>query len=202
MALPNANAATPEAERGRLRGLLVELMQVAAGSALLVLSAKVQVPFWPVPATLQTLAVLLLAFGLGGRLAALSVIVYLAEGAIGLPVFAGSPERGLGLAYMMGPTGGYLAGFLAAALAVGHLADRGAGRRTGTTVAALAAGLALIYLPGTLWLGLHIGAVPALRLGGLVFLPAEAVKLALATALLRATPLGRARTRGGPQAPG
>ena len=96
-----------------------------AGSLLLTLSAKVQVPFYPVPITMQSLVVLCLGATLGARLGAATVVLYLLEGALGLPVFAGTPERGIGLAYMAGPTGGYLIGFVAAAYLVGLLAERG-----------------------------------------------------------------------------
>ena len=85
------------------------------GSALFALSAKIQVPFWPVPMTMQTYVVLALAAAFGARLGAATVALYLAEGAAGLPVFA---NVSTGITYMMGPTGGYLAGFLAAALAI------------------------------------------------------------------------------------
>jgi biotin transport system substrate-specific component len=91
------------------------------GSILLTISAKIQVPFWPVPMTMQTLVVLVLGVAYGWRLAGATVLLYLAQGALSLPVFAG----GGGLAYMSGPTGGYLVGFLLAAVAVGWLAERG-----------------------------------------------------------------------------
>jgi len=85
-----------------VRNALVVLM----GSAMLTVSAKLSIPFFPVPMTLQTLVVLCLGMLLGPRLGALTVIAYLAQGAVGLPVFQGTPEKGIGLAYMMGPTGG------------------------------------------------------------------------------------------------
>ena len=88
------------------------MASVIAANALLILSAKIQVPFWPVPMTMQTLVVVALGLGMGLRLGTAAMLLYLVEGAIGLPVFAGTPERGIGLAYMAGPTGGYLAGFL------------------------------------------------------------------------------------------
>ena len=106
-----------------------QALLVLAGSVLLWISAKVQVPFWPVPMTLQTLAVLGLAAALGRRLGVAAVVLYLMEGALGLPVFAGTPEKGIGLAYMAGPTGGYLAGFVLAAFIVGTLAERGLTKR-------------------------------------------------------------------------
>ena len=97
------------------------------GSILLTLSAKIQVPFWPVPMTMQTFVVLVLGVAYGWRLAGATVLLYLAQGALGLPVFA----AGGGLAYMAGPTGGYLVGFLLAAVAVGWLAERGWARSAG-----------------------------------------------------------------------
>ena len=90
------------------------------GTLILTLSAKITVPFWPVPATLQTLALFAIAAAYGSRLAVATVILYLIEGAVGLPVFAGTPEKGIGLAYMVGPTGGYLIGFVVAAMACGY----------------------------------------------------------------------------------
>lgn len=103
-----------------LRVLLLALL----GSVLLTISAKIEVPFYPVPMTMQTLVVLLLGMAYGARLGAATVLLYLAEGAVGLPVFAGTPERGIGIAYMMGPTGGYLAGFVLSAAITGWLTER------------------------------------------------------------------------------
>ena len=157
------------------------------GSLLLTLSAKVQVPFYPVPITMQSFVVLGLGLVLGARLGAATVGLYLAQGAAGLPVFAGTPEKGLGLAYMMGTTGGYLAGFLIAAALVGWLAERGWDRRVGTAALAALAGLAAIYLPGLLWLGAVVGwDKPVLAWGLTPFLPGEALKLALLAVLLPA----------------
>ena len=95
---------------------------VVAGSLLLTLSAKINVPFYPVPMTMQTLAALVIGVAFGWRLGAATVTFYLVQGAFGLPVFAGTPEKGIGLAYLMGPTGGYLIGFAVAAALVGWLA--------------------------------------------------------------------------------
>src|SRR5256885_9623717 len=92
------------------------------GSLALTLSAKLQVPFYPVPMTMQSLVVLLIGLAFGWRLGTATVLLYLAEGLAGLPVFAGTPEKGIGLAYMMGPTGGYLVGFVLAAAFLGWLA--------------------------------------------------------------------------------
>jgi biotin transport system substrate-specific component len=96
---------------------------VAGGSLLLTLSAKINVPFYPVPMTMQTFAVILIGAAFGWRLGTATVLFYLAQGAMGLPVFAGTPEKGIGLAYMAGPTGGYLLGFAARAFVTGWLAN-------------------------------------------------------------------------------
>jgi len=95
-----------------------------AGSIALTISAKISIPAVPVPFTLQTLVVLLLGFAYGPTLAGATVGLYLLQGAFGLPVFQGTPEKGLGMVYMMGPTGGYLLGFLVAAVVCGKLAQR------------------------------------------------------------------------------
>lgn len=150
------------------------------GSLLLTVSAKIQVPFWPVPMTMQTFVVLVLGVAYGWRLAGATVLLYLAEGALGLPVFAG----GGGLAYMAGPTGGYLAGFLLAAIAVGWLAERGWARSAASTLAAMLIGTAIIFACGVAWLATLIGLPQAISAGLVPFLLSEAVKIALATALV------------------
>lgn len=177
--------ATP-AMRRRIGGTWGQLAAVAIGSALLALSAHVQVPFWPVRLSMQSFVVLALGVTCGGRLGAATVLAYCVEGAFGLPVFQG----GVGLAYMAGPTGGYLLGFLLAAAAVGTLADRGVMRSRPAIVAVLALGEALIYLPGVAWLAVLFGPLKAVAFGLTPFLPAEALKLALAAA---AAPLLRRR---------
>ena len=166
-----------------LRAVLLAL----AGSLLLWASAKVQVPFYPVPMTFQTFAVLALGMALGWRLAGAALLLYLAEGALGLPVFAGTPEKGIGLAYMVGPTGGYLLGFVFAAVTCGWLAERGWDRSVLTTALAMLIGNALIYAPGILWLGSIVGwDKPVLEWGLTPFLLGDAAKLALAAILLPA----------------
>ncbi len=167
-----------------------------AGSRLLWASAKVQVPFYPVPMTFQTFAVLALGVAFGWRLAGATLLLYLAEGAMGLPVFAGTPEKGIGLAYMVGPTGGYLLGFVFAAVACGWLAERGWDRNVLTTALAMLIGNFLIYAPGILWLGSLVGwDKPVFEWGLTPFLLGDAAKLALAAVLLPAIwkLLGRAR---------
>ncbi len=154
------------------------------GTVLLTVSAKIQVPFWPVPMTMQTMVVLLIGMAFGARLGAATVALYLLEGAFGLPVFAGTPEKGIGLAYIMGPTGGFLVGFVVAAAVVGWLAERGFGRSLITTLVAMIVGSSLIYLFGVSWLATLIGWDQALALGVTPFLAGAALKIVLATALL------------------
>ena len=155
-----------------------------AGSLLLTLSAKVQIPFWPVPMTMQTFVVLVLGMAYGWKLGAATMLLYLAEGAIGLPVFAGTPERGIGLAYMAGPTGGYLAGFVAGAILCGWLAERGWDRSWLRTAIAMTAGHLLILLLGFLWLATLVGAAKAYAAGVAPFYAATVAKTALAVAAL------------------
>lgn len=155
------------------------------GIALLTLSAKVQVPFYPVPMTMQSLVVLAIGAAYGSRLGGATVLAYLAAGAAGLPVFAGTPEKGIGLAYMMGPTGGYLLGFLAAAITAGWLAERGWDRSAGRLFAAMFIGHAVIFALGIAWLAPHLGWSKAWLVGVAPFYWATLLKTALATALLR-----------------
>lgn len=170
---------------GQRAGLARKLALAVAGTLVLWASAKLQVPFYPVPITLQTLVVLGFGMAVGWRLAGATLALYLAEGLIGLPVFAGTPEKGLGLAYMMGPTGGYLLGYLAAAVLVGWLAERGWGRNVASTVAAMVAGNAVIYALGVAWLGTLMGwDKPVLEWGVYPFLLGDLFKIGLAAALL------------------
>jgi biotin transport system substrate-specific component len=154
---------------------------VILGSLLLWASAKVQVPFWPVPMTLQTYVVLTLGALLGWRLGAATVAAYLVEGAFGLPVFAGTPANGIGLAYMAGPTGGYLAGYLVAVVIVGLLAANRWRRSILVTATALLMGELAILSLGCCWLAVQFGWQRALSAGLGPFLIGDALKLALAT---------------------
>lgn len=162
----------------------ISLIVVAV--ALLTLSAKIQIPWWPVPFTMQTYVVLVIGMGYGARLGALAVAAYLALGAVGLPVFAGTPERGIGIPYMLGPTGGYLVGFLAAASACGWLAERKWDRRFVTSLAAITIGHGLIFLCGIGWLAAHLGAERAIAVGFMPFILATVLKTVLAAVSLPA----------------
>jgi biotin transport system substrate-specific component len=151
-----------------------------AGALALAASARAQVPFYPVPLTLQTLVVLILGAAYGGRLAAATVALYLLEGAAGLPVFAGTPEKGVGLAYMMGPTGGFLIGFLVAAAFVGFCAERGWDRSIPKLLAVMVAGHAIIFAFGLSWLAHLVGWDKAWLGGAQPFIIATTVKTVLA----------------------
>ena len=156
-----------------------------AGTALLTLSAKIQVPFWPVPMTMQTFMVLTIGMAYGWRLGAATLLLYMAEGVVGLPVFAGTPEKGIGIAYMLGGTGGYLIGFVLAAALTGWLAGRGWDRNPMTTALAMLLGNIIIYVPGLIWLGSLFGwDKPILAWGLTPFLLGDAVKLVLAAAVM------------------
>lgn len=158
---------------------------VLAGSMLLTAAAKISLPFYPVPMTLQTLVVLCLGMALGPRLGALTVLAYLAQGAVGLPVFAGTPEKGIGLAYMLGSTGGYLLGFVVAAWVVGCLAKLRWDRSILTTIAAMLIGNAVIYAFGLIWLGSVVGwDKPILAWGMTPFLLGDLAKVLIAAAVL------------------
>ncbi len=152
------------------------------GTLLLAASAKVQVPFWPVPMTMQTFVVLVLGAAYGWRLGLGTVFAYLAEGAAGLPVFAGTPEKGIGLAYMAGPTGGYLIGFAVAAALVGWLAESGWARGVLRLTLAMVLGHAAIFLCGIFWLAASIGWAKAVAVGLTPFWAATILKTALAVA--------------------
>ena len=170
---------------GKISAGLRALILAVVGSALLWISAKIQVPFWPVPMTLQTFVVLTLGMAYGWRLGAATVILYLAQGAAGLPVFAGTPEKGIGLAYMLSGTGGYLIGFVLAAALCGYLAERGWDRRVARTALAMLIGNVVIYVPGLLWLGSLFGwDKPILEWGLTPFVLGDLVKLALAASVL------------------
>ena len=167
------------------------------GSLVLWASAKIQVPFYPVPMTMGTLAVLAIGMAYGWRLGVATILLYLAEGALGLPVFAGTPEKGLGFAYMMGGTGGYLVGYVLAVASAGWLAERGWDKNVLTTGGAMLVGNALIYIPGLLWLGTLFGwDKPILEWGLYPFVLGDLTKLALAAAIMPMTwkLLGRSKS--------
>ncbi|MBI4758069.1 MAG: biotin transporter BioY [Chloroflexi bacterium] len=160
-----------------------DFMLILVGSLVVALSARISVPlpFSPVPVTGQTFGVLLVGALLGSRRGALSLLAYLGEGALGLPVFAGGTG---GLVRLAGPTGGYLVGFVAAAFLVGRLCERGWDQRLPTAGAAMLLGNAVIYLLGLPWLARFVGPDKVLALGLLPFIPGDLLKITLAALAL------------------
>jgi biotin transport system substrate-specific component len=158
---------------------------VALGTALLALSAKINLPLPYVPMTLQTLVVLMIGAAYGWRLGTATVIAYLAEGAIGLPVFAGPVG---GLAPLLGPTAGYLAGFVAAAFITGWLSERGWDRSVPRLFVAMGLGHIVILAAGFAWLafGMKLGVEKAWLVGIAPFVAASVIKNALGAALVPA----------------
>jgi biotin transport system substrate-specific component len=159
---------------------------IGVGSLLMTASAKAQVPMWPVPMTMQSFVALVLGMAYGARLGGATVAIYLFQGALGLPVFAGTPEKGIGLAYLLGPTGGYLLGFFFSAVAVGWLAERGWDRNLAWSTLAMAIGTVFLFVPGVSWLAVLIGWEKAIAAGLIPFLLGSVLKLALAAAILPA----------------
>ncbi|MFC2030899.1 biotin transporter BioY [Chloroflexota bacterium] len=164
------------------RALVYHIGLVIFGSLLVALSARIvlPLPFSPVPITGQTLTVLLVGASLGSRLGGLSLLLYLMAGLARLPVFAGGMGGPL---VLLGPTGGYLIGFVAAAYLAGLLAEKGWDRRFGSTVAAMLLGNLVIYAFGLLWLARYAGDM-TLRLGLYPYLPGDLLKVFLAALLL------------------
>ena len=153
------------------------------GSLAIAASAQIQVPMQPVPMTMQSLVVLLVGVAYGWRLGAATVLLYLAEGMMGLPVFAGFRA---GPAVLAGPTGGFLIGFVPAAALAGWLAARGWARGVFRTTVTLLAGHAVLLAFGVAWLAMLIGFERAVAVGLLPFLLGTAVKAALGATLLAA----------------
>ena len=152
------------------------------GSILLIVSAKIKIPFYPVPMTMQTFVVLFLGISFGYKVGVLSVIFYLLEGIMGLPVFSNSPEKGIGLAYFVGPTMGYLIGFIFACFIAGILTYN---KNHIINFFKIIISTSVIYILGVLWLGNLIGwDKPILEFGVYPFLYAELFKILLLTALV------------------
>jgi biotin transport system substrate-specific component len=149
------------------------------GSIILAISSKIKIPFYPVPMTMQTFVVLMIGVGFGWRLGVATILLYLFEGMVGLPVFSGTPEKGVGLIYFTGPTMGYLLGFLVAVYFSGKfIYDNNIVKN----FLKLLFATSLIYLLGTIWLGSLIGwDKPIFQLGVQPFLLAELFKILIAT---------------------
>ena len=153
---------------------------VLFGTLLLALSSKVQVPFWPVPMTMQTFIVFIIGMAYGWRLAFFTLVAYLFEGALGLPVFA----KGGGLLYLTGPTAGYLYGMTIAAGVIGSFAELGYNNSYFKSLISLLIGTFIIFLFGVGYLGSVIGYDKALAGGLYPFIPSEFFKIGLAVVLI------------------
>ena len=158
-----------------------EIALIFAGSWLIALAAQIAIPLYPVPVTGQTLCVLLIGALLGSKRGALTVLVYLTQGAMGLPIFAGGTG---GFARIAGPTGGYLIGFVVAAFVVGWLSEKGWNQRFITTGVSMLIGNAVIYIIGLPWLASFIGWEMVFTAGLFPFIPGDLFKVILAAVAL------------------
>ena len=163
--------------------LIKSLLVIIIGSIVLTISAKIKIPFYPVPMTMQTFVVLLLGLTFGYKIGLSAVGLYLLEGIVGLPVFSNSPERGIGLVYFIGPTMGYLIGFLSACYLASFVKFND---NFIVIFSKLTLAVSTIYIFGIIWLGTLIGwEKPILSLGVTPFLLAELFKILLLSLLVR-----------------
>ena len=161
--------------------LFKSLVVIVLGSIALTISAKIKIPFYPVPMTMQTFVVLFLGISLGHKIALATIGLYLIEGIAGLPVFSNSPEKGVGLVYFTGPTMGYLIGFLSAVFLTGYF---NFGKNIIQNFFKILISVSTIYILGLIWLGSLIGwDKPIFELGAKPFLLAELFKILILTFL-------------------
>ena len=164
-------------EKSKIEKIVKLTIIAIIGTVLITISAKVKIPFYPVPMTMQTFVILLIGITLGYKMGLATIALYLFEGIIGLPVFASSPEKGIGIAYFIGPTMGYLVGFLIAVYFAGLFKyDKG----LINTFLKLIFSVSFIYILGIIWLGILIGwDKPVFKFGAEPFLLAELFKILL-----------------------
>ena len=163
--------------------IIKSLLVIFLGSLILAISAKIKIPFYPVPMTMQTFVVLFLGISLGYKVALATVGLYLLEGILGLPVFSNSPEKGIGLVYFTGPTMGYLIGFLFACFFASFIKKND---NYLIIFLKLILSVSAIYILGILWLGALIGwDKPIFELGVMPFLIAEIFKITLLTVVAK-----------------
>ncbi|MES0195310.1 biotin transporter BioY [Mesorhizobium sp. M0011] len=180
---PLVSLALPQNGAARLA---TQLFLAIAGTLVLTLSAKTKVMLGPVDISMQTLAVLLIAAAFGMRLGVATLLLYMAEGAMGFPVFQSTPEKGLGIAYMLGSTGGYLAGFVVMAAIVGWAADRGWDHHPIKLFNAMLVAEVVMMAMGFAWLALLIGPEKSWQFGVVPFIVGDLIKVALAASLVPA----------------
>ena len=153
------------------------------GSILLTISAKIKIPFYPVPMTMQTFVVLFLGISFGYKVGVATIFLYLLEGIAGLPVFSNSPEKGIGIAYFVGPTMGYLIGFVFACFLAGYFKYNS---NYLNNFLKILISTSVIYFFGIIWLGTLIGwEKPIFQLGMFPFMLAELFKILLLTLLVK-----------------
>tara|TARA_R100000005_G_scaffold95598_2_gene77784 strand:+ start:1326 stop:1874 length:549 start_codon:yes stop_codon:yes gene_type:complete len=169
-----------DAETSRLEKAFRATVLALVGTFLLAVSAQLAVPMWPVPMTMQTFAVTVIGAAYGWRLGGATVALYLAQGAMGLPVFSG----GIATAALVGPTAGYIYGFVAAAVLVGFMVEKGWGKTILKSTVAMTLGTAVMFAGGISWLSTLIGFDAALVSGFYPFIAGGIVKIALAVAVL------------------
>tara|TARA_B100001250_G_scaffold406296_1_gene425085 strand:- start:646 stop:1197 length:552 start_codon:yes stop_codon:yes gene_type:complete len=163
--------------------LTKSILTIIIGSILLTISAKIKIPFYPIPMTMQTFVVLFLGIAFGYKIGVATVVLYLLEGIVGLPVFSNSPEKGIGIAYFFGPTMGYLIGFIFASFLGGYFKYNS---NFFINFIKLIISTSVIYFIGILWLGNLIGwDKPILQLGFYPFLLAELFKILILTLLIK-----------------
>ena len=192
---PLSTALWPTGADSGTQAILRFVALTIIGAALLAISAKIRVPFYPVPMTLQTFTIMGLGAAFGMRLGLATVLFYLAIGAFGMDVFTSSSAESNGLSYMLGSTGGYLAGFVIAMGIIGYFAERGWDRSPFKLFGLMLGADALIFALGLLWLGTVVGwDKPILEWGLYPFIVGELIKIALAAAVIPA--LWSWKTRG------
>ncbi len=169
----------------RNHALIYNLVLIITGSVLITLSAKISIPlpFSPIPITMQTFAVLFIGALLGSKRGSLTVLAYISQGIMGIPVFA---KAGSGFGYLLGPTGGYLIGFVFAAFVTGFLAEKGWDRSFGKTIVAMTIGTLFIFICGVSWLSFFTGFEKAIMFGFVPFIIGAISKIVLANAILPA----------------
>ena len=180
---PLVSLALPESRGARLA---TQVGLALLGTLVLTVSAKTKVVFGPVDMSLQTLAIILISAAFGMRLGLATVLLYMAEGAAGLPVFQASPEKGVGILYMLGTTGGYLAGFVVMTAMIGWAADRGWDRNVLKFFGVVVVADAIMLAMGFGWLSALIGVENGWQFGVVPFIVPDLVKAALAAALVPA----------------
>ena len=182
-ARPLIDLALPEKGAARL---VTQIVLAVLGTLLLTVSAKTKVVLGPVDLSLQTLVVLLIGASFGMRLGVATLLLYMAQGAAGLPVFQSTPEKGIGILYMLGSTGGYLAGFVVMAAIVGWAADRGFDRNPLKLFGVMLVADAIMLAMGFAWLATLIGVDKSWQFGVVPFIVPDLIKVALAAALVPA----------------